>query len=258
VERYVCMLAPALTPEAEIKIAEKILARSLQEIMQGRMIKLDGGTFRMGEGKGEHEVTVTGFFMDIYPVTQSIYKQVTDEDPSHFKGDDKPVETVTWFDAVKFCNRLSEVLGYSQYYSIQGETVERKEGANGFRLPTEAEWEFACRAGKTGEPNEKIDEIAWYNKNSGGSTQGVGQKKPNDFGLYDMLGNVWEWVWDWYGDYPKDAVKDPSGPDGGAGRVDRGGSWSFDARDCRSAARFSISPGNRGFDLGFRLSRSLP
>ena len=227
---------------------------------KNKLVRIPGGTFQMGDDKeGQFQASVKDFRIDMYPVTQALYRQVTGKNPSYFEGDDHPVETVSWLDVVDFCNRLSEKMGLQPVYRIDGKKVEWSKDKNGFRLPTEAEWEYACRAGTTGDRYGPIDEIAWYGDNSGGSTQGVGRKKPNGFGLYDMIGNVWEWVWDWYGGYPPGPVKDPTGPDRGSFRVRRGGSWNNDfARGCRSAVRDFGGPGYRYDSLGVRLSRSLP
>ncbi len=255
VERYVCMLAPALPEEPAAQPVKGPVDASLKDMLTGRLKKIKGGTFLMGdEDTGQFQATIKDFWMDMYPVTQALYRQVTGKNPSRFEGDDRPVESVSWFEAVDFCNRLSEKMGLEPVYKMDGEEVEWQKDKNGFRLPTEAEWEYACRAGTTGERYGPIDEIAWYNKNSGGSTQGVGQKKPNGFGLYDMLGNVWEWVWDWHGQYPSEPADNPSGPDTGSRRVRRGGSWIYGARFCRSAIRLRGVPGFRNYDLGVRLS----
>jgi len=165
--------------------------------------------------------------------------------PSHFNngGDDCPVEQVSWDDAQEFIRKLNQ-----------------KEGADNYRLPTEAEWEYACRAGSTtaycfGDDESRLKEYAWYDKNSDSKTHPVGLLKPNAWGLYDMHGNVWEWCQDWYGDYPSDAATDPIGATVGSYRVLRGGSWSYFARYCRAAYRDAYSPGGRRNYYGFRLVR---
>jgi formylglycine-generating enzyme required for sulfatase activity len=262
VQRYVCMLASTISSESEKQDTGGASDQSLREIMESRMVRINGGVFRMGDEKtGAHEVTVNDFRIDKYPVTQSLYHKVSNENPSHFTGDDKPVERVTWLDAVRFCNKLSGSMGLNPAYTIKQEKVERIEDARGFRLPSEAEWEYACRGGTEGARYGKIDDIAWYRENSGRSTQGVGQKEPNHYALYDMLGNVWEWVEDdWHDTYdgtPTDGeawIEEPRG----SYRVIRGGGWNFDAQFCRSADRLNISPDVRRDYLGFRLSRSLP
>ena len=131
-------------------------------------------------------------------------------------------------------------------------------GTDSLRLPTEAEWEYACRAGTTGARYGKLGEVAWYEDNSDGETHRVGTKAPNAWGLYDMLGNVWEWCQDWHGSYPSGPVTDPTGPSAGSDRVDRGGSWGNGARNVRAAIRLYFLPGHRGGSVGFRLARSVP
>ena len=152
-----------------------------------------------------------------------------------------PVEQVSWDDVQEFIRRLNE-----------------RESASGYvyRLPTEAEWEYAARAGTTGARHGELDEVAWYSDNSGPTTHPVGEKQANAWGLHDTLGNVWEFVADWYGEYPAGAVTDPQGPDTGSGRVIRGGSWGGGAGYVRSAVRFSRSPGHRDGFIGFRLVRT--
>jgi len=224
VRRYVSLLSVTTTPEE----SKGPVKGELWSTMAIRMVPIQAGNVLMKDKESGNEFTaeISPFQMDVFPVTQDLYEKIMGEDknPSKFKGSDLPVENVSWFDAVQFCNQLSEKLGYKKVYTIDGENVKPDFKANGFRLPTEAEWEYACRAGTNGERYGDIDEIAWYDKNSNNSTQGVGKLKPNAWGLYDMLGNVWEWCWDWYGDYPKGNRKDWHGPGAGSYRVFRGGS----------------------------------
>ena len=170
-----------------------------------------------------------------------------------------PVENVSWNDAIAFCNKLSEREGLRPYYRSG---AEEQSGGDGYRLPTEAEWEYACRAGSTtrysfGDDAASLGEFAWYDGNSGSKTHPVGQKRPNAFGLYDMHGNVWEWCWDGYEEryYANSPTDDPLGPSQAAVRVIRGGSWDNDPRDARSANRSRGTPGDRDDDLGFRVAR---
>ena len=151
------------------------------------------------------------------------------------------MESVSWTDVQEFIRKLNE-----------------REGGELYRLPTEAEWEYAARAGTTGPRYGETDEIAWYAGNSGGRTHPVGRKRPNAWGLHDMLGNVWEWTADWYGPYPSGAASDPRGPASGSFRVRRGGGWYSDAGRCRSADRNGFEPSYRDFNLGFRLARVQP
>jgi formylglycine-generating enzyme required for sulfatase activity len=252
VRRYVSLLT--VTAGSEKAGAPGINA--LHETMASRMQNVPGGSVQMDEGSGKKfSAEIRPFLMDKFPVTQDLYRKVTGGNPSGFEGDDRPVETVSWFDAVEFCNLLSDKVGLNQVYTIRGNEVECDWQANGFRLPTEAEWEYACRAGKTAERYDDIDEIAWYKDNSNGSTHSVGQKKPNDFGLYDMLGNVWEWCWDLHGEYSVKSKRDWYGTSKDC--FFRGGSWNDNATCCRVICRSNGHPSRRRKGLGFRLVRSF-
>ena len=229
-----------------------------------KMIKVKAGRFQMGSPEGElgrsdsekqHWVTLTrDYWLGETEVTQGQWKAVMGDNPSGYKkGDNYPVEQVSWDDAMKFCEKLNQM-----YFG-------RMPAGYRFSLPTEAQWEYACRAGMTTALNNgrnltskeghcsNLDEAGWYDENSGGSTHPVAQKKRNDWGFYDMHGNVWEWCSDYYEKYSGDAT-DPKGPGNGSNRVDRGGRWGYDARCCRSAFRFYDSPSYCGPDLGFRLA----
>ena len=192
----------------------------------------------------EHQVTLSDFLIGKYPVTQRLWKEIMGNNPSQFKGDDLPVETVSWGDVQEFLKKLNA-----------------RYPGHRYRLPTEAEWEYAARGGNLSKGfiyagSNNIDEVAWYTGNSGSKTHPVGQKKANELELYDMSGNVWEWCADWYGDYPSQPQTDPAGPDSGARRVRRGGSWHFDPQFCRVAYRSHWLPGERNSNLGFRLAAS--
>ncbi|MEA1933966.1 MAG: SUMF1/EgtB/PvdO family nonheme iron enzyme [Thermodesulfobacteriota bacterium] len=254
--KYVCLLTTSIRSEVTSKAKDtRISNKPLPEEMRDRMVEIPAGKFIMGDNEsGQVEVTISrSFMMDKYPVTQALYQKVMNNNPSSFKGEDRPVENVSWFDAIEFCNELSKRIGLHEVYEVNGKKVKRRPEANGYRLPTEAEWEYACRANTTGDHYGNLDEIAWYDKNSGDQTQGVGQKKANDFGLYDMLGNVWEWCNDWYGDYPTNPVTDSTGAEDGSYRVLRGGSWRYEPGYVRSADRGRNTPGYRDGTLGFRL-----
>jgi formylglycine-generating enzyme required for sulfatase activity len=183
------------------------------------------------------------------PVTQDLYAQVTGRWPSAARGDRRPVETVSWWDAVRFCNALSDREGLPPAYHLRpgAEAVDRDTSADGYRLPTEAEWEHACRAGTTGPRYGPLDEIAWHRRNSGERSHAVGGRQPNAWGLHDMLGNVWEWCWDVY-----DAETY------GAYRVLRGGGWFDEHWSCRASVRRRSHPTFRIDDVGFRVARSAP
>ena len=199
--------------------------------------------------------------LGIHEVTQGQYRAVMGYNPSRFKGsDDLPVERVSWLDAVGFCNKLSEWEKRTPFYRIGG-TYVTLVGGNGYRLPTEAEWEYACRAGSTtecpfGDDTGKQGEHAWYGGNSENETHPVGQKLPNAWGLHDMLGNVSEWCGDWYGEsyYASSPGSDPLGPPLASLRVIRWLLLDAEPRTCRSATRHHIAPGNRYNSLGFRLA----
>jgi len=210
---------------------------------------LPGGTFTMGDGDDAHQVTLTKpFGLGVYEVTQQQYEKVMGKNPSKFKAPQNPVEQVIWNDAVEFCRKLSDL-------------PSEKSRGYVYRLPTEAEWEYACRAGTTttysfGDSESELGDYGWYDKNSGKTTHPVGSKKPNGWGLYDMHGNVWEWCQDWYGSYPSGSTTDPTGAASGSSRVRRGGSWLSYSVLCRSASRSRGTPGIRSIILGFRVLRS--
>ena len=206
---------------------------------------IHAGSFMMGDKGSQHKVTFTrDFYLGRHPVNQRQWETVTGNNPSHFKGEDRPVETVSWEDVQQYIQKLNELAGEARY-----------------RLPTEAEWEYACRAGSNGEycfgdQEAILGKYAWYNNNSNQETHPVGLKRPNAWGLFDMHGNVWEWVQDWRGDYPSGSVTDPEGPSSGSVRVYRGGSWGINAWLCRSALRLFNAPDFRIDRLGFRLLRT--
>ncbi len=237
-----------------------------------KMMVLPVGEFRMGGqlSLGEqpaHAVKISKrFALSETEVMQGQYQAVMGENPSRFKDlpewEMLPVEQVSWLDAVKYCNKLSASEGLSPCYVLQGDEVRWDElECQGYRLPTEAEWEYAARADETTEyaGSDRIDLIAWHSENSDGKAHPVGTKKANPWFLRDLSGNVWEWVWDWYADsYREAGRKDPIGPASGSLRVVRGGSWLGDAVFARVAYRGGYAPTLRGHDVGFRLARSYP
>ena len=222
--------------------------------MEFRLI--EPGTFMMGSPENEagrydkdetqHRVTLTKpYYLGVYEVTQDEYERLMGINPSDFKDKRNPVENVSYDDAIAFIKRLNDL-------------PEEKAAGRSYRLPTEAEWEYASRAGSStaycfGDDETRLGEYAWYYKNSGSTTHPVGEKRPNGWGLYDMHGNVWEWCNDWYGEYPSGSVTDPTGASSGSLRVYRGGSWDSLAAGCRSAFRLRFVPSLRCNDLGFRL-----
>ena len=216
--------------------------------LEAKFVLIPAGTFQMGASGNQHQVTISKpFYMQTTVVTQEQWKKVMGSNPSYFKdgGDDCPVDNVSWNDVQEFISRLN-----------------RQEGTDKYRLPTEAQWEYAARSGGRQEEyagtssESNLGEYAWYSANSGRKTHPVGQKKPNGLGLYEMSGNVWQWVQDVYGDYPSSSVTNPTGPSSGSYRVNRGGSWFDLAQLCRTAVRSYFSTDVRYDFLGFRLSRT--
>ena len=216
------------------------------------MIACAGGTFSMGSRSGGSDeqpvttVTLSPFWLAKTEVTQAQWEALMGSNPSHFKGGQLPVENVSWGDAMEFCRKLTE----------RERQAGRLPTGTIYTLPTEAQWEYACRAGTTGDYAGEVDAMAWYYKNSRAATHAVGTKQANAWGLHDMHGNVWEWCLDWYGPYLGGRVTDPKGVPLGANRVYRGGSWDFGANYARSASRYAIIPDFRLSSFGFRPARS--
>jgi formylglycine-generating enzyme required for sulfatase activity len=225
------------------------LQKSVTNSIGMKLNRIPAGTFTMGEGDQAHRVTLTKpFFIGVTEVTNAQWKAVMRDVPSKWKDDERPVEQVSWDDAVSFCKKLSSL------------PAERAVGRV-YRLPTEAEWECACRAGSTtaysfGDHESLLGIFAWFSENAGKQTHTVGKKQPNAWGLHDMHGNAWEWCSDWYDDYPRGSVTNPHGPASGSHRVNRGGCWYDSAWRCRSASRGSVKPSYRHYFLGFRLALS--
>lgn len=236
---------------------------------QPNLVWIPPGTFMMGspanevdresdEGPRTSVYLSRGFFMGKYEVTQREYQAVKGTNPSSFTGDlDRPVEQVTWYEATDYCVRLT----------TQERTAGRLPAGYVYRLPTEAEWEYSCRAGTTtrfshgDDPGyTQLGQYGWYSANSGSATHPVGGKLPNPWGLHDMHGNVWEWCYDWYGGFSGGSLTDPVGPVSGSSRVIRGGGWYIYGRYCRSAYRSDGSPDVRNGYIGFRvvLAPGLP
>lgn len=252
-------------------------------------VRISGGTFQMGSPDSEawriedetaHTVTLGDFYISQFEVTQKEYQEVMGTNPSSFPGDDLPVESISWMDAIQYCNARSIQEGLTPVYTVDGQSVSWDRSANGYRLPTEAEWEYACRAG-TDTPFSTQTSISADEANYWGhypyliedhyfsqsnletkpgvyrqTTVAVGSFQPNAWGLYDMHGNVGEWVWDWYGSYDTVGQTDPTGPDSGTLRVNRGGGWNDFAKNLRSAYRATLPPDSVSFNLGMRLVRN--
>ena len=246
---------PAAKPKAKTKPAPRrnstshsgstvSLSAELNKLINN-MVYVSGGTFIMGGDESSdqtptHSVTLSSYYICKYEVTQALWRAVMGSNPSKFKGDNLPVEQVSWNDCQTFINRLNNYTGRN------------------FRLPTEAEWEFAARGGNYSRHykysgSNYISDVAWYCDNSGNRTHPVGTKQANELGLYDMSGNVWEWCSDRYGSYSSYSQSNPTGATSGFGRVERGGNWCGLARYCCSSHRSYYAPGNSFDDLGLRL-----
>jgi formylglycine-generating enzyme required for sulfatase activity len=223
------------------------------------LIWVEPGTFMMGSANDEPErnkaegprtrVTLTrGFWLGRTEVTQAQYEAITGVNPSTFKtdGGNRPVEHVSWLDAMAFCRKLTE----------RERIAGRLPGSYVYTLPTEAQWEYAHRAGATGAYPGEPDATSWYDRNSDATTHPVATKRANPWGFHDMAGNILEWCYDWYGDYRGGAVTDPTGPGRGHYRIARGGSWRTDASLGRCAARSGGSEARRDYTIGFRIALS--
>jgi formylglycine-generating enzyme required for sulfatase activity len=255
------------------------VAAQPQRVRDGLLVMMDlpGGRFLMGSPdadnmahdseKPQHEVTVSGFRIAVTPVTAGLYCEVMKAETLPEEQAQLPAVEVSWYDAVEFCNRLSERQGYRPCYRQKFGRWICDWHADGYRLPTEAEWEYACRAGTTtwyafGDDPARLQHYAWFSENSSLRAHEVARKRPNLWGLYDMHGNVWEWCWDWYGPYAVQSAKDPRGPKkpapGSEYRVVRGGSFGFSPEFLRSAFRVCVHPGHGGRLSGFRCVRVPP
>jgi formylglycine-generating enzyme required for sulfatase activity len=252
------------------------------QVAPANFVRVDGGTFQMGSNNGDsdekpvHKVTIKSFSISKYEVTQNEWYEVMgttirqqrdmkDRELSLYgEGDDYPMYYVNWYEAVDYCNKLSLKEGLTPTYRESGNKIICDWNANGYRLPTEAEWEFAAKGGikdnlttdYSGSNN--VDTVAWYSGNSGNSgnsTHPVGTKAANSLGIHDMSGNVWEWCWDWFDDYSGNSQTDPRGAVSGTYRVMRGGSWGALAGGGRSAFRGNNNPSKRNYGVGFRLVR---
>lgn len=237
------------------KVPSQTLPQPIMELIHD-MVKVEGGTFTMGgtreqdedafeDEKPAHKVTLSSFSIGRYPITQDQWEAVMGSNPSHFKGEKLPVESVSWFDCQDFVKKLNEMTGRC------------------FRLPTEAEWEYAARGGKKGKRYKYsggniLMQVGWFNENSGGTSHEVGKKSPNELGLYDMSGNIWEWVQDWKGDFTEEDQVNPTGPETGIERICRGGGWNREIDRARVSYRGDDQPDLRYCSLGLRIVLEEP
>ena len=252
---------------------EKDIPPRVQLGKNPKMILVPGGQFVMGAGTMNSLITLVGFYMSEVPVTQLQYSYVMGKNPSKLQGENRPVECVNWCEAIVYCNMLSRLNGLNPCYSI-GTTTDLSQFeatspvwkrvvcnflSNGYRLPTEAEWEFAARDGRGSSPtpyagNQNINQVAWYGENSGIRTHDVATKDPNSLNLYDMCGNVAEWCWDYYSPVlASGAQTNPHGPSSGEMHVKRGGSWLDDPQQCTVFYRSGSAPSGKSSNLGFRV-----
>lgn len=209
------------------------------------LIPIAGGSIALRDDRTQRRwsVQLAPYALGRTPVTQAFYRQITGLSPSAQSGNDRPVDSVSWLDAIAFCNLVSARQGLAPRYAVMDESVSLIAG-DGYRLPTEAEWEFACRAGSNAPRYGPLDDIAWYQGNADGHAHDVGLKQPNAWGLHDMLGNVWEWCWDQYDEATY-----------GSYRIFRGGGWADAERGCLATNRRRSHPTFAIDDLGFRLAR---
>ncbi|NRR16251.1 SUMF1/EgtB/PvdO family nonheme iron enzyme [Bacillus pacificus] len=219
-------------------------------LVDSNMLKIPAGKVELRDDriKKEWKVQVNSFLLAKYVVTMELYYAITNHTSNLSKDKNKPVVNISWNDAIMFCNLLSKKAGLKEYYSINDgcQIVSCNLDSNGYRLPSEAEWQYACKAGTPGYTYGELQKIAWYNENSNGEIQAVGKKEPNAWGLYDMVGNVWEWCYDLYDEKVY-----------GSYRIFRGGSWAEKARGCGATCRRRSHPTFYIDDLGFRLAKSI-
>ncbi len=284
-----------LSTTDHIEVSIENVLFNYQLVIQPDMVPVEGGVFDMGDTFGDgdddekpvHKVTLSSFEIGKTEVTQSQWVSVMGSNPASFRGDSLPIGSVNWYDVVEFCNKLSSLSGLSPCYTIDKTRKDPNNtsssddvkwlvscdfSANGYRLPTEAEWEYACRGGKQSagykySGSNNVHEVAWYSGNSDSKTHPVGQKKANELSIYDMSGNIYEWCWDWYSSdfYSNSPLRNPQGPSSGSSRVQRGGSWGgsgvswrdFGEGSVRCALRIHYYADGRDISFGFRLCRTV-
>lgn len=237
------------------------------------MVEVQGGTFMLGD---KVECTLSDFQLGQTLVSQALWQEIMGVNPSEWQSPDRPVENVSWYDCIEFCNELSRRMDLRPFYELDQDRQDPNNkssfdnlkwwvrsivGANGFRLPSEAEWGYAALGGARGEAypysgTTNLGKVGWYRDNRFGQTHHSALCLPNALGLYDMSGQLWEWCGDWYEDFPKGSLFDPQGPESGHGCVMRGGSWRGGERNCGVAVRDCYNPDSRLRNYGLRLSRT--
>ncbi|MCR5762105.1 MAG: SUMF1/EgtB/PvdO family nonheme iron enzyme [Treponema sp.] len=271
-----CPQCGATVSKTSEESIEKQSAMAVESKSIPNLIDIQAGTFSMGFNEFNRKVSLVGFAIGETPVTQKQYEYVMGKNPSKLLGENRPVESVNWCEALIYCNSLSMMQGQTPCYSIGNATdlskfesssplwkrVVCNFAANGYRLPTEAEWEYAARGGKNSSNDQyaggnDIEKVAWYGENSNISTHDVSTKEPNSLQLYDMCGNVAEWCWDYMGELPLTPLTNPQGPKIGSMHVKRGGSWLDDPQQCSVYFRSGSAPTGKSSNLGFRVCRTL-
>jgi formylglycine-generating enzyme required for sulfatase activity/flavodoxin len=270
--KYAALGSLSLSLGGKLPISQTALAQSTNYLL------INAGSFMMGspaseflreKDEAQHRVTLSSYYMGRYPVTQREYQQIMGNNPSEFKRDNAPVENVTWYDTVRYCNALSTKEGFTPAYTVNDRNIAWNRAANGYRLPTEAEWEYAARAGTTTPfytgGNITTRQANWYGTYPySDGTAGEARQRTvvvdsfaaNPWGLYDISGNVWEWCWDWYSEYDTSAQTDPTGPASGVYKIHRGGGWNDFGRHLRLAYRAAFTPVNHMYNIGFRVVRN--
>ena len=250
-------------PIQALKSAEVLdrLDRGEHPVLFSWMKVLEGGAFQMGEGTGVHSVQLShSFAIGKYPVTQGLWGTLMWMNPSYFRSFCQPVEKVSWFDCISFCNKLSEREGLQKAYTINGQHVRCDFTSDGYRLPTEAEWEFAAKSAMNTiySGGNHADDVAWTAENAGiAGPRSVGQKNANGFGLFDMSGNVWEWCWDWYAKANLESTVNPTGPTHGEIRLIKGVAWDCGSSVATVAFRHGQDPSSQSNNRGFRVCRTI-